>query len=100
MVGYCGMTQRQAALTSVGEYLQRRDGYEKQQQLEWERCRWMAWGIFSPFVGKNRPRTPMQWVKFPWEYNQPTSMVEITESDEKTLNDIFNDFAQRKNMHS
>jgi hypothetical protein len=94
------MTQRQAALTSVGEYLQRREGYEKQQQLEWARCRWMAWGIFSPFVGKNKPRTPAQWVKFPWERNQPTPMIEITESDIMTLNDIFNDFAQRKNKHS
>jgi hypothetical protein len=60
----------------------------------------MAWGIFSPFVGKNKPRTPAQWVKFPWERSQPTPMIEITESDIMTLNDIFNDFAQRKNKHS
>lgn len=96
LVGQCGMTQRQAALTSVGEYLQRRDGYEKAQQLEWERCRWMAWGIFSPFVGKNRPRTPQQWVRFPWECGQSAPMIRISESDEMTLNDIFNDFRARK----
>ena len=91
------MTQRQAAMTSVGEYLQRREGYEKQQQLEWERCRWMAWSIFSPFVGKNRPRTPAQWVKFPWEQSKAIApMVEIKESEIVTLNDIFNDFKQKK----
>lgn len=90
------MTERQAAFTSVGEFIKRRDAYEKQQQLEWERCRWVAWGIFSHFVGKNRPRTPMQWVKFPWEYVEPTPMIEITESDIVTLNDIFNDFLKRK----
>lgn len=101
MVGYCGMTQRQAALTSVGEYLQRREGWEKQQQLEWEKCRWVAWGVFSPFVGKNRPRTPDQWVKFPWEQkHKPTPMIEINESETMTLNDIFNDFFERKNKHS
>lgn len=90
------MTQRQAAFTSVGEFLQRREAYEKQEQLEWERCRWMAWGIFSPFVGKNRPRTPMQWIKFPWEHKAPTPMIEINESATMTLNDIFNDFLERK----
>ena len=96
LVGQCGMTQRQAALTSVGEYLQRREGFEKAQQLEWEKCRWVAWGIFSHFVGKNRPRTPQQWVKFPWEHTAPAPMIEITESDEKTLNDIFNDFVAKR----
>ena len=90
------MTQRQAALTSVGEYMQRREGYERQQQLEWERDRWLAWSIFSPFVGKNRPKTPQQWVKFPWESSQPTHMIEITESDCMTLNDIFKDFQSKK----
>ena len=60
----------------------------------------MAWGIFSPFVGKNRPRTPIQWVKFPWEYKEPTPMIEITESETKALDNIFNDFVQRKNKHS
>lgn len=90
------MTQRQAAWTSVGEYLQRREAYERQQQLEWERCRWMAYSIFSPFVGKNKPRTPMQWVKFPWEYNEPASMIKINESQTKALNDIFIDFTNRQ----
>lgn len=97
MVGYCGMSQRQAALTSVGEYLQRREAYERQQQLEWERCRWMAYSIFSPFLGKNKPRTPMQWVKFPWEQKMQTAqMVTINESQIKALNDIFIDFKRKK----
>lgn len=90
------MSQRQAALTSVGEYLQRREGYDKQQQLEWEKCRWMAFSIFSPFLGKNRPRTPMQWVKFPWEQQKTAPMVTINESQIMTLNDIFKDFQKRK----
>lgn len=93
------MTQRQAALTSVGEYIQRRNGYEYQLQQEWERSRWMAWGIFSHFVGKSRPKTPMQWVRFPWESShQTTSISKITDSEILTLNDIFNDFTNRKHI--
>ena len=89
------MTQRQAAWTSVGEYMQRREAYEKQQQLEWERSRWIAYSIFSPFLGKNKPRTPQQWVKFPWENSKPTAMIHINESQTKALNDIFIDFTNR-----
>lgn len=90
------MTQRQAAWTSVGEYLQRRDAFDKEQQLEWERSRWMAYNIISPFLGKSKPRTPSQWIKFPWETSDPAKMVEITESQTMALNNIFNDFAARK----
>jgi hypothetical protein len=91
------MSQKQAAWTSVGEFLQRREAYEKRQQLEWERSRWIAYSIFSPFLGKNKPRTPQQWVKFPWEHKKQTApMVTINESQIKTLNDIFIDFQKKK----
>ena len=90
------MTQRQAALTSVGEYVQRREAYDKQQQSEWERNRWMVWNTISPFMGKNRPRTPEQWVRFPWEKKAHKSMTIIEESQIQTLNDIYNDFIKRK----
>jgi hypothetical protein len=90
------LSQKQAAWTSVGEYLQRREAYEKQQQLEWERSRWIAYSIFSPFLGKNRPRTPLQWVKFPWENQQKRPMITIDESQQKALNDLFVDFLIRK----
>jgi hypothetical protein len=91
------MSQKQAAWTSVGEFLQRREAHEKGQQLEWERSRWIAYSIFSPFLGKNKPRTPQQWVKFPWEHKTQTApMVTINESQIKTLNDIFIDFQKKK----
>lgn len=96
LVGYCGLTQKQAALTSVGEYMQKREAYEKQQQLEWERSRWMAYSIVSPFIGKNRPRNPAQWVRFPWDAQQTAKMVEINESQQMTLDNIFKDFSKRK----
>jgi hypothetical protein len=90
------MSQKQAAWTSVGEYLQRREAHDKQQQLEWERSRWIAYSIFSPFLGKNKPRTPAQWVKFPWEHPNKAPMIAINECQLKTLNDIFIDFQKKK----
>lgn len=90
------MSQKQAAWISVGEYLQRREAHEKQQQLEWERSRWIAYSIFCPFLGKNKPKTPQQWVRFPWEHKQTAPMVAIDESQLKALDNIFIDFSTRK----
>jgi hypothetical protein len=90
------MTQRQAALTSVGEYQQKREAYERQQQLEWERSRWMAWSIIAPFLGKKGPKNPLQWVRFPWENKPHTQMFAISEFHNKTLDDIFKDFKSKK----
>ena len=100
MVGVCGMSQLEAAYVSVGEFIQRKEAYDKAQQIEWERCRWVAWSIIRPFAGKNGPSTPMQWARFPWEQNRSTAMISITEDDNLTLDGIFNDFLTRKNKHS
>lgn len=90
------MTQRQAALTSVGEYLQRREAFERSQQSEWEKCRWVAWSIINPFLGKNKPKNPLQWVRFPWEEKSYTPMAEINENQIKTLDYIFKDFISKR----
>lgn len=90
------MSQRQAAWVSVGEYIQWREAYEKQQQLEWERCRWMAYSIFSPFLGKNKPKTPAQWVRFPWEQKKKANVIHIDEKQEQALNDLFKHFKSIK----
>ena len=57
----------------------------------------MAYCIVSPFMGKNKPKTPMQWIKFPWEEHQTASMIPINESKQMALDDIFKDFSARKN---
>jgi hypothetical protein len=91
------MSHKKAAWTSVGEYLQRREAHDKQQQLEWERSRWVAYSIFSPFLGKNKPRTPAQWVRFPWEHQHKMApMIAINESQQQTLDEILIDFRNCK----
>lgn len=90
------MTQRQAGMTSVEEFHIRLSEYERREQREWERARWVAWSIFSPFVGKNKPRTPQQWVKFHWERGKKQgNPIEISSGQVATLNDIYNDFVRR-----
>ena len=97
MIGHCGMTERQAAMTSVREFQQRVNGYKEKQQLEWERARWTAFSIFSPFV-KNGPRTPKQWMRFPWEQMDVAKAVKIDSNQEDILNKLYKDFMSAKNQ--
>ena len=90
------MSQKQAAWASVGEYLQKRQAFEKQQQLEWERARWMAYGIIAPFLGKNGPKSPKKWVQFPWDSATINPPIKVNESQVNALNKIYKDFADRK----
>jgi hypothetical protein len=90
------MTERQAAMTSVREFNHRLNGYQKSQQVEWERARWIAFSIFSPFVGKNGPRTAKQWVTFPWEKPDEVKVVHIGTEQEEILNKLYIHFQNRK----
>lgn len=56
----------------------------------------MAWSITNPFLGKNRPKTPQQWVRFPWEKEQKRTIVKIDEQQIVALNDLIKDFHKRK----
>lgn len=90
------MTERQAAMTSMREFTHRMNAHRERQQVEWERARWMAFSIFSPFV-KNGPKTPKQWKRFPWEADSPVKVVKIDESKANALNKLYLDFMARKN---
>lgn len=89
------MTERQAAMTGMREFMHRLNAHREQQQVEWERARWMAFSIFSPFV-KNGPKTAKQWVRFPWE-KETVKVVHIDEKKADTLNKLYMDFMSRKN---
>jgi hypothetical protein len=90
------MTERQAAMTSMREFMLKMNAYQERQQVEWERSRWTAFSIFSPFV-KNGPKTPQAWVRFPWEKPKAIKAVVITEKKENQLNNLYMDFMSRKN---
>lgn len=90
------MTERQAAMTSIREFQMRMKAYRERQQVEWERARWTAFSIFSPFV-KNGPKTPKAWVRFPWEVPDQARTVVIDEGKSNVLNKLYLDFMSRKN---
>ena len=82
LIGRCGKTITQSALTSLHEYELLVEGHAKVEQEQWERLRWevfMQWAI-SPNL-KRRPRTPQDVIKFPWE-KEPTTPISQEDIDE------------------
>lgn len=92
LVGRCGRTVREAAMTSLVEYNLLVEGYNVRMQDEWEKLRWQAymqWSI-SPNL-KQRPRTPQDIIRFPWEKDKVSDITiePLTEGEIGKLCDIF-----------
>lgn len=93
LVGRCGRTLKESALTSLREYELLVEGHSRKEQEEWERLRWevfMQWAI-SPNL-KRRPRTPQDIIKFPWEKEDTTEVKDVeplTENEIEQLSKIF-----------
>lgn len=94
LVGRCGKTVRDAAMTSLEEFELLMEGHNRRQQEEWERTRWavfMEWSI-SPNL-KRRPRTPQDVIRFPWEKEKAAAEVKqiepLTENEIQKLSNIF-----------
>ena len=78
LVGRCGKTIVQSALTSLHEYELLVEGHSRKQQEKWERLRWevfMGWAI-SPNLNR-RPKTPQDVIRFPWEKDTTPEMKDI-----------------------
>ena len=94
LVGRCGKTLKEAAMTSLEEYELLVEGHNRKEQEEWERTRWMVfmeWSI-SPNL-KRRPHTPQDVIRFPWEKENIEEVKEaepLTEDEIMKLCDIFN----------
>ena len=93
LVGRCGKTLKEAAMTSLEEYELLVEGHNRKEQEEWERTRWMVfmeWSI-SPNL-KRRPHTPQDVIRFPWEKEAIEEVKEaepLTEDEIMKLCDIF-----------
>lgn len=93
LVGRCGRTVREAAMTSLREYNLLVEGNNARIQEEWEQLRWQAymqWSI-SPNL-KRRPKTPQDIIRFPWEKEKVAEVTiePLTENEITKLCDIFN----------
>jgi hypothetical protein len=93
LVGRCGKTLKEAAMTSLFEYELLADGFLKGEQEKWERVRWqvfMDWSI-SPNL-KHRPKKPQDVVRFAWEETEQPKKVTyepLTENEIMGLCEIF-----------
>ena len=93
LIGRCGKTITQSALTSLKEYELLLEGHSRTQQEKWERTRWevfMGWAV-SPNL-KRRPKTPQDVIRFPWEKETTTDVKEVeplTENEIQELGKIF-----------
>ena len=101
LVGRCGKTIREAAITPLLEYELLAEGHLKREQEEWERVRWqvfMDWSI-SPNL-KHRPKKPQDVVRFAWEKDEPKldTYEPLTENEIMGLCAIFN--IDRKNIRN
>ena len=99
------MTQKQAALTSMGEYQQRLKGKEEERREAWELARWEIFHTYliAPFL-KRRPSKATDIATFPWEKTttkkatKRTARVQQWEKD--ALAAIMTDFLARRNQQT
>jgi len=93
LVGRCGKTVKESALTSLLEYELLAEGHVKKEQEEWERMRWsvfMEWMV-NPNL-KRRPRMPQDIIRFPWEKEDIAEVKDaepLTEQEIQELSKIF-----------
>ena len=92
LVGRCGKSVRDAALTSYEEFVLRAEGHSKAEHEKWERMRWqvyMDWAI-SPNL-KRRPSRPEDVVRFPWEETRRAEVnaEPLTEDEITRISEIF-----------
>ena len=90
------MSERQAALCSVGEYTLRLEGHEQEVRRRWEMLRWQTWQLLTPNFKKGRaPQTPQAFCRFPWERlagQEAEAKLEasrVTEQEAEALNKLF-----------
>ena len=95
------MTQKQAACTSMGEYLQRVKGKEQELQEAWEIARWEVFNQYrlSPFI-KHPPHKVTDVATFPWEKQTERKITRkvarVSDGEKAALNAIFEDYYKRK----
>lgn len=62
------MTEREAALCSMREYMLRLEGFVRARRREYEGRRWTVWRLLGPYYKKGQaPQTPQALYRFEWE---------------------------------
>ena len=104
LIGRCGRTEREAALTGYHEYLRLREGKERELQEQYEVARWICFNMMklSPNIKDiNKPQTLRSYARFPWE--RPTvdeaeemkAKCGVSQEEAEALNKIFDEIHKR-----
>lgn len=85
---------------TVREYILRRKGEDEKEKTLWERARWQMFLVMQmhPNIkAHNKPKTPTEWVRFPWERTAEGTpeQVEVTAEQIEQLNAIKQAFFKR-----
>lgn len=85
---------------TVREFNLRRKGEDEREKIAWERARWQMYLVMQMHPNikpHNKPKTPTEWVRFPWE--RPAEIaaekVEVTEEQIQQLNALKLAFQNR-----
>lgn len=104
LIGRCGRTERQAALTGYHEYVRLREGKERELQEQYEVARWICFNMMmlSPNIKDfNKPKTLRSYAPFPWEQMTAEEAEEakakcgVSEEEAAELNRIFDEIHKR-----
>jgi len=90
------MSQKEAALVSLPEFNQRREGWERERRNRWEMARWMMWQeyLLNPYIKPaNKPRSPYDILRLEGD-PEPKALTKeechIGDEEKTILCEIFN----------
>ena len=104
LIGRCGRTEREAALTGYHEYVRLREGKERELQEQYEIARWVCFNMMtlSPNIKPfNKPKTVQAYARFPWERPTVEEAEEmkrkcgVSEEEAEALNKMFDEIHKR-----
>lgn len=104
LVGRCGKSEREAALTTRREYDLLVEGKAEEARARMEELRWLAFRIYkqNPYILPPRAQTAQEFFRFPWEepkaeeVQQKVAACTVTEDEAAILNKIFADLHKQR----
>lgn len=82
----------------MDEYRLRAEGKAEEERHEWERARWQMYMVVQmhPYL-KQKPKTPQEWVKFPWEIEKPQEGInwQTSEEEAQRVREIFKHYKEK-----
>ena len=104
LIGRCGKTEREAALTSRRGYELLVKGKDAELRERMELARWTVFHIYSqnPYIKPPRAKTPQAYLSFPWEtpteaeVEQAAQSCHVSEAEAAELDRIFAELRRQR----